>query len=190
MATETWSPTQQSWKQQDLARNLVTESDIGWNHATLYFPGVSSCTAVAMWVDNITVLGAHFDKILTANDVDTMLNEMLTKINGLAIGPLFVFGALSYPGGPQSFVNAPNFEGNQFALTVTRLFKPKLVYIYDQYDHKSPSNRQPAKHYRAVSKPNEVMTLDYFDVPYNTSSLDKRGAPWAKVPVSPLRELY
>jgi hypothetical protein len=199
MATERYDPRKHLWCDLDLAENAIPEECIGWGDATLYYPAVSSCTAIVIGLDNDTLLGAHLLCFLTSNDVDAILDHMLGKMVGRTAGHLLVFGSLNYKGiSPTSFGAAPKFQGTQQIVTFAKKFNVKgFACFYDQGDDAN-------KHYRAQTHPgaNWAISLSYSDVTYNVKAgpqgkttkdpirFNKGQVTWTNQSISPLRELY
>jgi hypothetical protein len=188
MPTERYNNTTAKWVFYDANRNVVNEANIGWGELSLYFPAVSSCTAVVMVLPDATLLGAHFDKLLRAEDVDVMLDRMLEKKANRGIGQLAVIGAMSYRDSARAgFMSAPKFQGMEQLRTFAKKFGAGTGNIWS-YDQGLSAN----KHYKAQSVGPGSIQLYYADVTFvngNPVTFDANKTFWRQQSLTAAREL-
>ena len=187
MPTERYSITRKQWADLD-PQNIVRESNIGWDDSNLYFPAVSTCIALAMVLDNDKLVGAHFDKLLSASEIELMLNRMLEKTAAHTVNHLAVIGNMTYRDAQGTgFMSAPEYQGEQQLLTFAKKLGVKGV--VSSYDQGQSAN----KHYRAQSIGESGLLMYCGDVTYvngNPVPFDLNKTSWMKQPLTVLRELY
>jgi hypothetical protein len=184
MPTERYSQMQQKWVFPKPTANIVNETNIGWDASTIYFPAVSTCTALVMAIDDNTLLGAHFDKMLSASDVGLILDHMLEKKASRSAGDLAVIGNLSYrEGDAERFMSAAQYKGDQQVLTFAKKFDKKgLMYKYDQGETAN-------KHYRVEAAARRLLRTYCADVTYvngNPVTFDPNKVSWREQPLTPV----
>lgn len=168
--------------------NVVYEANIGWDKNNLYFPGVSTCIALAMVTDDDMLLGAHFDKLLSAEDVNIMLSRLLEKkTSQSSVSHLAAVGNLTYrDDAGKAFMSQPQFQGEQLLLTIAKKVGAKLTLSsYDQ-------GQDADKTYRAQSIGGGEMAVYYADSPKKEGSsvtaFDATKMSWMKQSLSRLRQ--
>jgi hypothetical protein len=187
MPTERYNKMQQRWVFFVPDKNMVHESNIGWGDAELYFPAVSSCTALVMALDDNTLLGAHFDKMLSTSDVDRILDRMLEKKANRSAGDLAVIGNLTYgEDNPTRFMSAPEYKGERQVVTFAKKFGIRgFMYQYDQ-------GQKADKHYRVKAIGERRIQAYYAAVIRNDKDnplplLDPNSVTWLDQPLTLLR---
>lgn len=188
MATERYNNTSEKWVFYNADNDIVREANIGWGGPNLYFPAVSTCTALVTVLADNALLGAHFDKVLSVRDVDAMLDRMLQKKADRSVNHLAVIGNMSYgENAGTGFMSAPQFQGKQQLLTFAK--KLGVTGVLSSHDQGQKANR----HYRAQATGDGGVLLYYADVTYlngNPVTFDRDKTSWLKQTVTPLRELY
>jgi hypothetical protein len=187
MPVERYNNSSAKWVFYDAKRNDVREANIGWGDSTLYLPSVSSCIAVVMALNDATLLGAHFDKLLSVTDVEVMLDKMLEKKANRTVNYLSVIGNMTYRDQEgKGFMVAPKFQGKQLLLTFAGKFGVKgTVASYDQ-------GQRADKHYLVEVAGGGTMRLHYADVAKNESGnpvpFDRNKITWLEQPLTVLME--
>lgn len=189
MPTERYNKGRQDWVIEKPI-DVVYEANIGWDKRQLYFPGVSTCIALAMVTSDGMLLGAHFDKILSSADVDNMLNRLLgKKTPQSSVINLVVVGNLTYrDDAGAGFMAQADFQGDQLVLTFAKKLGVKGV--ASSHDQGQEAN----KHYCAQSIGEGKMRLYYADttlVKGTQVAFDRDKAVWQdEPPLKPLRAAY
>jgi hypothetical protein len=189
MSTERYNKGRKDWVLPK-PDNIIAESNIGWDKDNLYFPAVSTCIALVTVTTGNMLLGVHFDKLLGADDVDIILNRLLSKKTPQSsVNNLAVVGNLTYRDTAGTcFTSQPQFQGEQLLLTFAKKLAVKgIVSCYDQ----GPG---ADKTYRAQSVGGGGMALYYADSPKKEGSsvtaFDPTKMPWTSQSLTPLRQLY
>jgi hypothetical protein len=93
--------------------NRIHETEYGYTTGPfdhLYYPNVSTCTALTVLLADGTALGAHLAVPDTTAEVDAILTEMGVRQAGRAVREIYLVGFPRKSGGEDSWKSAPNYR--------------------------------------------------------------------------------
>jgi hypothetical protein len=159
--------------------NDVHEAEVGTDPNNLYFPDVSSCTALVALLDDETLLGAHFDKLLSNFDVYVMLQRMLEIRGGRAVLGMWVMGNLLYgENDARSFMSRADFRAGAMLLTFAEALD--FAGAVRQFDQGSHLNL----HYRVQAAGGGQAAIYSCAGPSNTGGFSPYGHAWMAQPTN------
>jgi len=156
--------------------SLLGEANLGTDPNNLYFPAVSTCTCLALLLDDDTLLGAHFDKGLSNFDVYIMLHRMSQLKAARNVTRMVVVGNLTFgENDPTCFMCKPDFRNGHYLTTFAEAFDFNgHVFSHDQ-------GGAANKHYRMQAAGGGNMPI------YSANVLSVHGHP---VPFNPYQTLW
>ena len=163
----------------------IFEANIGADPNNLYFPGVSSCTVLVMLLSDDSLIGAHFDKGLTAFNIYFMLGGMADLKAARTVTKMVMLGNFTWAGKPGTYTTKPEFSRQRDKATFAEAFDyTGAVLAYDQ-------GMLANKHYRVQAVGGGNWAIYSADVTYKIDgakkspvSFDARRTIWLAQPIS------